>query len=170
MVRSRRRRSSVGPVSPGWRDDRAAQEPQQFRDGDWDQFGAKLRAGVVLALQGGGGQVDVGEQADRGPAVPGLPADDLPGIQGGGQLLLQIRGAVTEYERTLITERMRRGRQARLRAGTLLPWTRPPFGCRLDPKRPRDAAGVRVEPMSQIRLTCINSLTVTNYSCRTGPS
>src|SRR5262249_12024950 len=51
-----------------------------------------------------------------------------------------------EYERTLITERMRRGRQAKLRAGTLLPWTRPPFGYRLDPDRPRDAAAVRVEP------------------------
>src|SRR5262249_15236111 len=61
-------------------------------------------------------------------------------------LLLQIRGAVAEYERTLITERMRRGRHARLRAGTLLPWTRPPFGYRLDPGRPRDAAAVRVEP------------------------
>jgi site-specific DNA recombinase len=62
------------------------------------------------------------------------------------QLLLQIRGAVAEYERTLITERMRRGRHARLRAGTLLPWTRPPFGYRLDPDRPREAAAVRVEP------------------------
>jgi site-specific DNA recombinase len=61
------------------------------------------------------------------------------------QLLLQIRGAVAEYERTLIAERMRRGRQAKLRAGTLLPWTTPPFGYRLDPERPRDAAGVRVE-------------------------
>src|SRR6266511_974953 len=61
------------------------------------------------------------------------------------QLLLQIRGAVAEYERTLICERMRRGRQAKLRAGTLLPWTTPPFGYRLDPERPRDAAGVRVE-------------------------
>jgi len=62
------------------------------------------------------------------------------------QLLLQIRGAVAEYERTLITERMRRGRHARLRAGTLLPWTRPPFGYRLGPDRPRDAAAVRTEP------------------------
>jgi len=44
------------------------------------------------------------------------------------QLLLQIRGAVAEYERTLITERMRRGRLRRLKAGTLLPWTRPPYG------------------------------------------
>ena len=62
------------------------------------------------------------------------------------QLLLQIREAVAEYERTLIAERMRRGRLAKLRAGVLLPWTRPPFGYRLDPERPRDPAAVRVEP------------------------
>src|SRR3712207_1324797 len=61
------------------------------------------------------------------------------------QLLLQIRGAVAEYERTLITERMRRGRLHKLHAGTLLPWTRPPYGYRLDPERPRDPGGVRVE-------------------------
>jgi site-specific DNA recombinase len=61
------------------------------------------------------------------------------------QLLLQIRGAVAEYERTLITERLRRGRLRKLRAGTLLPWTRPPYGYRLDPDHPRDPAGVRVE-------------------------
>ena len=62
------------------------------------------------------------------------------------QLLLQIRGAVAEYERTLIAERMRRGRQAKLRAGTLLPWTTAPFGYRLDPERPRRADAVRTEP------------------------
>ena len=50
-------------------------------------------------------------------------------------LLLQIRGAVAEYERTLIAERMRRGRLAKLRAGTLLPWTRAPYGYRLSPDR-----------------------------------
>ena len=61
------------------------------------------------------------------------------------QLLLQIRGAVAEYERTLITERMRRGRLAKLRAGSLLPWTRPPYGYRLDPDQPRGPAGVRLE-------------------------
>ena len=61
------------------------------------------------------------------------------------QLLLQIRGAVAEYERTLIAERMRRGRLRRLKAGTLLPWTQPPFGYRLDPDRPRDPAGVRID-------------------------
>jgi site-specific DNA recombinase len=61
------------------------------------------------------------------------------------QLLLQIRGAVAEYERTLIAERMRRGRLRKLRAGVLLPWTRPPYGYRLDPERPRDPAGVRLD-------------------------
>jgi site-specific DNA recombinase len=35
------------------------------------------------------------------------------------QLLLQIRGAVAEYERILITERMRRGQLAKIRAGVL---------------------------------------------------
>ena len=46
-------------------------------------------------------------------------------------LLLQIRGAVAEYERTLIAERMRRGRIAKLRAGLLLPWT---YHLRLPPE------------------------------------
>ena len=35
------------------------------------------------------------------------------------QRVLQIRGAVAEYERTLIADRMRRGRQAKLRSGQL---------------------------------------------------
>ena len=61
------------------------------------------------------------------------------------QLLLQIRGAVAEYERTLIAERMRRGRQHKYRAGLLLPWTRPPYGYRSDPDQPRNPSGVRRE-------------------------
>ena len=32
----------VGPVSPGWRDDGVAQEPQQLRDGDRDQPGVPV--------------------------------------------------------------------------------------------------------------------------------
>ena len=60
-------------------------------------------------------------------------------------LLLQIRGAVAEYERTLIAERMRRGRLAKLRAGALLPWTYPPYGYRLSPDRPRDPRGVTLD-------------------------
>ncbi len=62
------------------------------------------------------------------------------------QLLLQIRGAVAEYERTLIAERMRRGRLAKLRAGVLLPWTSAPYGYRPDPDRPRDPRGVTLDP------------------------
>jgi len=61
------------------------------------------------------------------------------------QLVLQIRGAVAEYERTLIAERMRRGRQAKLRSGHLLPWTRAPYGYRLHPERPRDATLLSVD-------------------------
>jgi site-specific DNA recombinase len=60
------------------------------------------------------------------------------------QLLLQIRGAVSEYERTLIAERMRRGRQHKYRAGTLLPWTKAPYGYQQDPDHPRSLAGVRI--------------------------
>jgi site-specific DNA recombinase len=61
------------------------------------------------------------------------------------QLLLQIRGAVAEYERTLIAERTRRGRLHKLQSGQMLPWTRAPYGYRADPQRPRDPAGVRTE-------------------------
>ena len=63
------------------------------------------------------------------------------------QLLLQIRGAVAEYERKLIADRMRRGRQAKLQSGQLLPWTRPPYGYLLDAEQPRDPARVRVDPV-----------------------
>ncbi len=61
------------------------------------------------------------------------------------RLLLQIRSAVAEYERTLIGERMRRGRLTKYRAGRLLPWGRRPYGFLLDPERPRDPMGVRIE-------------------------
>lgn len=61
------------------------------------------------------------------------------------QLLLQIRGAVAEYERTLIIERTRRGRLTKLKAGSLLPWTQPPYGYRTDPDRPRDPRTVRID-------------------------
>jgi site-specific DNA recombinase len=56
-------------------------------------------------------------------------------------LLIQIRGAVAEYERTVIADRMRRGRIAALRAGKILPWSIPPYGYRTDPRNPRDPAG-----------------------------
>ena len=67
-------------------------------------------------------------------------------------LLLQIRGAVAEYERTLIAERMRRGRLAKLRAGLLLPWTYAPYGYHLSPDRPRDPRGVTTDPAEALLL------------------
>jgi site-specific DNA recombinase len=63
------------------------------------------------------------------------------------QLLLQIRGAVAEYERNLIAERMRRGRQAKYRSGLLLPWTYVPYGYLVNPQRPRDPCGVTIDPV-----------------------
>ena len=87
----------------------------------------------------------VDELTQRGCRVEFVerPMSDAP----HDQLLLQIRSAVAEYERTLIAERMRRGRQAKLRSGQLLPWTRAPYGYLLDPDRPRDASRVRIDPV-----------------------
>ncbi len=53
------------------------------------------------------------------------------------KLLLQIRGAVAEYERTLIADRMRRGRLMKYKTGQLIPWTKIPYGYRLDPEGSR---------------------------------
>ncbi len=60
-------------------------------------------------------------------------------------LLVQIRGAVAEYERTVIADRTRRGRLAALQAGRLLPWSSPPYGYRVDPQAPRDPGGVAID-------------------------
>ncbi len=40
---------------------------------------------------------------------------------------------------------MRRGKQRKYRAGTLLPWGPAPYGYRTDPVHPRDPVGVRLE-------------------------
>jgi site-specific DNA recombinase len=71
------------------------------------------------------------------------------------QLLLQIRGAVAEYERTLIADRMRRGRQAKLRSGQLLPWSVPPYGYVMDAERPRDPQRLRLDPVKAAVITQI---------------
>ena len=61
------------------------------------------------------------------------------------RLLLQIRGAVAEYERTLIADRMRRGRLMKYRTGQLLPWTRILYGYRVDPEQPRSPDGIWID-------------------------
>jgi site-specific DNA recombinase len=59
--------------------------------------------------------------------------------------VIQIRGAVAEYERAVIAGRTRRGRLAALRAGRLLPRSTPPLGSRVDPRAPGDRGGVGVD-------------------------
>src|SRR5262245_9836507 len=87
----------------------------------------------------------IDELAQRGCEVEFL---DRPMSQEPhDQLLLHIRGAVAEYERTLIADRRRRGRQAKLRAGQLLPWRVPPYGDVMDPERPRDPQRLRLDPV-----------------------
>ena len=54
---------------------------------------------------------------------------------------------MAEAERTLMAERRRRGRQAKLRSGQRLPWTRAPYGSLLDPARPREASRGRIDPV-----------------------
>jgi site-specific DNA recombinase len=87
----------------------------------------------------------VDERTQRGCRVEFVerPMSDDP----HDQWLLQIRSAVAEYARTLIAERMRRGRQAKLRGGQRLPGTRAPYGSLLDPERPRDPSRVRIDPV-----------------------
>ncbi len=95
----------------------------------------------------------IDELAQRGCAVAFVdrPMSDDP----HDQRVLQIRGAVAEYERTLIADRMRRGRQAKLRGGQLLPWTRAPYGYILDAERPRDPSRVRLDPVAAAVVTQI---------------
>src|SRR5438552_12979166 len=70
-------------------------------------------------------------------------------------LLWQIRGAGAAYERTLIADRMRRGRQAKIRSGLLLPWTVPPYGSLLNPACPRDPSRLRLDPIKAAVVTPI---------------
>jgi len=73
--------AAVGLVAAGLGDDGAAELSQQLRNGDGDQPG-EAGAGVEGALAGGGHREEgVGEQADRGPAVPGGPGGDLAAVQ-----------------------------------------------------------------------------------------
>jgi site-specific DNA recombinase len=95
----------------------------------------------------------IDERAQRGCQVEFLerPMSQDP----HDQLLLQIRGAVADYERTLITDRRRRGRQATWRSGQLWPWSVPPYGSMRDPERPRDPQRLRVASVKAAVITQI---------------
>lgn len=135
-----------------------------FRDDGYSGAGANRPGLAALRAKAAGGEVDVvlvtdpdrlardyvwqrlllEEFAGCGCRVEFLqrPMDETP----HDRLLLEVRGAVAEYERSLIAERMRQGRRRKYRAGLLLPWSsRPPYGYRLDPEHPRDPQGVGVD-------------------------
>jgi hypothetical protein len=71
---------------------------EQFRHGDGDQV-EHARADVRGTLPGSGhGEERAGEQADRGPAVPGGPGGDLAAVQPAdllGQLMIFFDGLIT---------------------------------------------------------------------------
>lgn len=67
------------------------------------------------------------------------PISDSP----DDQLLLQIQGAVAEYERTKILERARRGRIHRARNGEIAP-SEAPYGYRRHPKRSGGDGQIRI--------------------------
>jgi hypothetical protein len=77
----------------------------------------------LLALQcHGDGGIDIGQQADHGPAVPGLPADDLPCVQAGGllgELVILLDGLIANGKFCCVR---------RLRLS--LTWWRGPLGLR----------------------------------------
>src|SRR5262249_59054836 len=79
-------------------DDGAAQLPEQLRHGDGDQV-EDAGAAVRGALAGGGhGEERAGEQAERGPAVPGGPGGDLAAVQAAdllGYLVIFLDGLIT---------------------------------------------------------------------------
>ena len=82
---------TVRSVAAGVGDDSAAEPSEQFRHGDGDQV-EHARADVRGTLPGSGhGEERVGEQADRGSAVPGGPGGDLAAVQPAdllGQLVI----------------------------------------------------------------------------------
>ena len=81
---------SVGLVAAGVGDDGPAELPEQLGDGDGDEPD-DADAAVEGALAGGGdGEEGVGEQADRGPAVPGCPGGDLAAVQPADLLRLLV--------------------------------------------------------------------------------
>ena len=63
----------------------------------------------------------------------------------GDQLLLQIQGAVAEYERALLAERFRRGKQQKARAGQFI-GAKAPYGYRYLPRRDGIAGRLEIDP------------------------
>jgi site-specific DNA recombinase len=67
------------------------------------------------------------------------------------QLLLQIQGAVAEYERAVLRERFRRGKLQKARAGQWVT-SKAPFGYRYVPKRDGVPGHLVIDPAEVVRL------------------
>jgi hypothetical protein len=91
----------------------------------------------VARTQGSGGTP--GRSRTVGPGVPVHPT--FSSLEN--ERVERARAPGANGKRTLLAERMRRGRLAKYKAGLLLPWTHTPYGLRVDPDRPRDPAGVK---------------------------
>src|SRR5258708_19492010 len=63
---------------------------------------------------------------------------------------------------------MRGGRLHRLQAGVLLPWSVPPYGYRLGIERPRDPAGVWIEPTEGVLVQAVFTRYLTPRSSLAG--
>ena len=82
------------------------------------------------------------------------------------QLLLQIQGAIAEYERAKITERYRRGKLFRSRAGEVIAW-KTPYGYQRLPRDPAGPARLMVfEPEAAIVRRIFADYTAGGHSIR----
>lgn len=82
--------------------------------------------------------------------------DHPVGVQPEDRLLVQMQGAIAEYERTKILERTRRGRLHKVRAGQVLPFTIPPYGYAIErtAERPRGVVVIEEVEAMQVRAMC----------------
>ena len=97
-----------------------------------------------LARHLGAQQVVLDELQQLGVTVIFLNQPSIGGTPQA-QLLLNIQGAFAEYERVLISERMRRGRLYRLRQGQSVPYPAP-YGYRYQPASREQPSAWVVQP------------------------
>ena len=97
-----------------------------------------------LARNLGAQQVVLDELGQAAVTVIFLDQPSL-GDSPQAKLLLDIQGAFAEYERVLISDRMRRGRLYHLRQGQGVPYPAP-YGYRYQPAHERQAASWQLAP------------------------
>jgi len=69
-----------------------------------------------------------------------------------GRLMKQIRGSIAEYERAKIEERMRRGKRAKAKAGSVMAHGHPPWGYKLEKADGKTKLAVFEEEAHVVRL------------------